>query len=110
MSSAQEKEAEWKSKLEAVEEERAASAKAERECKARAARDKAIMLAKLNNCEPLDITAFNCARQSYLSGFESTLSDLNELADTIASLRPLPRGEESAPWRRLELAWQKQAS
>ena len=85
-------------------------AKAERESKARAARAKARMLAKWSTCEPLDIDAFNCARRSYLSGLESTLSELNELADTIASLRPLPPGEEAAPWRGPELAWQTQAS
>ena len=70
------------------------------------------MLAKWSTGEPLDIDAFNRARRSYLSGLESTLSELNELADTIASLRPLPPGEEAEalPWRGPELAWQMQAS
>ncbi len=95
-----------------LEQERDMVAKTERDAKARAARDKALMLAKWNNREPLDVSKFNCARRSYLGGLESALSELNELADELASLTPLPPGEEAAPWRRAppELAWQMKAS
>ena len=67
-------------------EEQAAQQKAVRDRKARAAKDRAVMLSKLHDVAEMDLDAFNGQRSSYLNQFEQTLAGYNALSDAMSVL------------------------